>query len=260
MPVALWWMIWVTLSSAPGCDSTVHLALTVYSVSYTVDHVEDCKPYTWRNGRTYTQGNAATAATDTVILKNRYDCDSIVQLDFVIHPLTAKLRSNVENFTLDNLDAVLTDISIGGASRVWKFPNGPDQTGVNAYYSIPAEMDGANIILIASSEYGCVDTAKIYIPLNKEHFWVPNAFTPDNPAGNSLFSSVSTKTLRQEMLIYNRRGELVFRCEGVDCAWDGRDMDGNPCVQDAYVYIIRYTNEFEPENTRVLRGTVTLIR
>ena len=251
---------WVTLSSAPGCDSTVHLALTVYSVSYTVDHVEDCKPYTWRNGRTYTQGNAATAATDTVILKNRYDCDSIVQLDFVIHPLTAKLRSNVENFTLDNLDAVLTDISIGGASRVWKFPNGPDQTGVNAYYSIPAEMDGANIILIASSEYGCVDTAKIYIPLNKEHFWVPNAFTPDNPAGNSLFSSVSTKTLRQEMLIYNRRGEMVYRCEGVDCAWDGRDMDGNPCVQDAYVYIIRYTNEFEPENTRVLRGTVTLIR
>ena len=195
-----------------------------------------------------------------MILQNRYGCDSIVQLDFVIHPLTAKLRSNVENFTLDNLDAVLTDISIGGASRVWKFPNGPDQTGVNAYYSIPAEMDGANIILIASSEYGCVDTAKIYIPLNKEHFWVPNAFTPDNPAGNSLFSSVSTKTLRQEMLIYNRRGELVFRCEGVDCAWDGRDMDGNPCVQDAYVYIIRYTNEFEPENTRVLRGTVTLIR
>lgn len=251
---------WVTLSSAPGCDSTVHLALTVYSVSYTVDHVEDCKPYTWRNGRTYTQGNAATAATDTVILQNRYGCDSIVQLDFVIHPLTAKLRSNVENFTLDNLDAVLTDISIGGASRVWKFPNGPDQTGVNAYYSIPAEMDGANIILIASSEYGCVDTAKIYIPLNKEHFWVPNAFTPDNPAGNSLFSSVSTKTLRQEMLIYNRRGEMVYRCEGVDCAWDGRDMDGNPCVQDAYVYIIRYTNEFEPENTRVLRGTVTLIR
>lgn len=250
----------VLLHSAPGCDSLVHLLLTVSSVSHTIDHQEDCKPYTWLNGKTYTTSNVATAATDTIVLKNRYDCDSIVQLELVIHPLTAKLRSDIDHFTLDNLDAVLTDISIGGSSRVWKFPNGPDQTGVNAYYSIPADMEGANIILIASSPYGCVDTAKIYIPLNKEHFWVPNAFTPDNPAGNSLFSSVSTKTLKQEMLIYNRRGELVFRCEGADCAWDGRDFDGNPCVQDAYVYIIRYTNEFEPQNTRVLKGTVTLIR
>lgn len=250
----------VLLHSAPGCDSLVHLLLTVSSVSHTIDHQEDCKPYTWLNGKTYTTSNVATAATDTIVLKNRYDCDSIVQLELVIHPLTAKLRSDIDHFTLDNLDAVLTDISIGGSSRVWKFPNGPDQTGVNAYYSIPADMEGANIILIASSPYGCVDTAKIYIPLNKEHFWVPNAFTPDNPAGNSLFSSVSTKTLKQEMLIYNRRGELVFRCEGADCAWDGRDFDGNPCVQDAYVYIIRYTNEFEPQNTHVLKGTVTLIR
>ncbi len=250
----------VLLHSTPGCDSLVHLKLTVSSVSHTIDHQEDCKPYTWLNGKTYTTSNVATAATDTIVLKNRYDCDSIVQLDLVIHPLTAKLRSDIDHFTLDNLDAVLTDISIGGSSRVWKFPNGPDQTGVNAYYSIPADMEGANIILIASSPYGCVDTAKIYIPLNKEHFWVPNAFTPDNPAGNSLFSSVSTKTLKQEMLIYNRRGELVFRCEGADCAWDGRDFDGNPCVQDAYVYIIRYTNEFEPQNTHVLKGTVTLIR
>lgn len=250
----------VLLHSTPGCDSLVHLKLTVSSVSHTIDHQEDCKPYTWLNGKTYTTSNVATAATDTIVLKNRYDCDSIVQLELVIHPLTAKLRSDIDHFTLDNLDAVLTDISIGGSSRVWKFPNGPDQTGVNAYYSIPADMEGANIILIASSPYGCVDTAKIYIPLNKEHFWVPNAFTPDNPAGNSLFSSVSTKTLKQEMLIYNRRGELVFRCEGADCAWDGRDFDGNPCVQDAYVYIIRYTNEFEPQNTRVLKGTVTLIR
>ena len=250
----------VHLKSTPGCDSTVHMKLTVYDVSHTVDHVMDCKPIVWKNGKTYTTGNAATASQDTVRLTNKYGCDSIVQLDFVIHPLTAKIHSNIENFTLDNLDAVLTDISTGDAGRIWQFPNGPDQTGVNAYYSIPAEMDGAEITMIAQSEYGCLDTAKIYLPLNKEHFWVPNAFTPDNPAGNNVFASVSTKTLNQEMLIYNRRGELVFRCTGVDCGWDGRDMDGNPCIQGAYVYIIRYTNEFEPKNTRVLQGTVTLIR
>lgn len=250
----------VTLESMPGCDSVVHLALTVFDVSYTTDYQSDCKPYRWQNGHVYTVTNTATAERDTVVLANRYGCDSIVQLNFTMHPLTAKLQSDVDHFDLDHLDAVLTDISIGGDSRVWKLPGAEDQTEAVVYYSIPVELDGAEILLIESSPYGCTDTAKIYIPLNKEHFWVPNAFTPDNPAGNNRFSSVSTRTLHQEMIIYNRRGELVFRCEGPDCEWDGRDLDGKPCVQGAYVYIIRYANDFEPEKTRVLHGTVTLIR
>lgn len=250
----------VTLTSSPGCDSTVHLALTVFDVSHTVDYINDCKPITWLNGQTYSQSNTATAASDTIVLKNLYNCDSIVQLQFTLYPLTARLRSNVEQFTFDNLDVELTDISTNGNGRVWKLPSADDQTSPTAYYSIPVELDGAEILLIESSEYGCLDTASIYIPFNKENFWVPNIFTPDNPAGNNTFNSVSSMTLYQEMLIYNRRGELVFRCEGPDCPWDGRDLKGEPCVQGTYVYIIRYTNEFEPKKTKVLKGTVTLLR
>ena len=52
----------------------------------------------------------------------------------------------------------------------------------------------------------------------------------------------------------------MFHCEGIDCSWDGKDMNGEPCVQGAYVYIIRYANEYEPKVTRVIKGTVTLIR
>lgn len=250
----------VTLTSTPGCDSTVHLNLTVFDVSHTIDYINDCKPITWLNGQTYYESNTATMATDTIVLKNLYDCDSVVQLQFTLYPLTARLHSNVEQFTFDNLDVELTDISTNGNGRVWKLPASADQTTPTAYYSIPVEMDGAEILLIESSEYGCLDTATIFIPLNKENFWVPNIFTPDNPAGNNTFGSVSSKTLYQEMLIYNRRGELVFRCEGPDCTWDGRDLDGNPCIQDTYVYIIRYTNEFEPKKTKVRKGTITLLR
>lgn len=252
----------VTLHSQPGCDSTVRLKLTVFDVSLTVESIESCKPIQWRNGKTYSQNNVATAEHDTVVLQNRYGCDSIVQLQFTIHPLTARLESDVDHFTLDNLNATLTDVSIGGNGRRWIFPNGPEQTSATVYYTIPSTEDGANIMMIETSEYGtCVDTAKIYIPLNKEHFWMPNAFMPDNPDDNlNRFGSVSTKTLMQEMLIYNRRGEKVFHCEGIDCSWDGKDMNGEPCVQGAYVYIIRYANEYEPKVTRVIKGTVTLIR
>lgn len=244
------------LRSVPNCDSTVHLSLTVFDISHSIDTINDCKPITWQDSITYSESNY----TASVVLQNKYDCDSVVQLNFTLYPLTARLHSNVDHFSLDNLDAELTDISINGNGGVWKLPGTADQTGTTAYYSIPVEMDGAEIMLIESSEYGCLDTASIYIPLNKENFWIPNIFTPDNPNGNNRFGSVSTKTLMEELLIYNRRGELVFRCNEPDCTWDGRDLNGEPCVQGAYVYVIRYSNEFEPKKTNVKKGTVMLIR
>lgn len=258
----------VNLHSVPGCDSTVRLELTVYGVSHTVEHISDCKPYTWRNGRTYSASNTATAARDTVVEHNRYGCDSIIGLDFVIHPLTARIHSDVSEFTLDNLDAVLTDMSTGGDSRRWLLPT-IDADGDSAtttltdptvYYTIPAELDGATIWLIDSSRYGCTDSASVYIPLSKENFWVPNAFMPGSEGDNSLFGSVSRQTVRQEMYIYNREGLLVYHCSGVDCRWDGRDANGNPCPQGSYAYVIKYNNHIAPNLTHVRRGSVTLIR
>ena len=250
----------ITLHSAPGCDSVVHLDLTVYDVSLTIDHISDCKPITWLNGKTYSTSNSSTAQADTILLHNRYGCDSIVRLDFTIHPLTAILSSSLEYFDYDHIDVELTDISVGGDTRVWHFPTGADQTAATAYYSIPVNLDSADIKLIAHSPYGCLDSTHIVIPFNKETFWMPNAFTPDNPAGNTTFGSVSTKTVQQEMIIYNRYGEMVYCCSGVDCKWDGRNLNGQPCPQGAYAYIIRYTNEYEPQVTKIKKGTVTLIR
>lgn len=250
----------VTLQSSPGCDSVVHLDLTVSSNSLTVDTIVDCKPVKWIDGKWYYSSNTATAEGDTIVLQNQWDCDSVVRLNLTIYPLTAKLTSSVDHFDMNNLDVVLTDISTGGDSRRWILPTGPEQTAEVAYYTIPANYDEADIFLIAHSPYGCVDTAEIVIPLNKEFFWVPNAFTPDNPVGNELFGSVSVGTLTQEMYIYNRWGEQVYYCSGVDCTWDGHDTHGRVCPQGAYVYIIRYTNTFEPKKTQIIKGSVTLIR
>lgn len=253
-------IVFETLQSQPGCDSIVRLKLTVFDVSHTTEYVSDCKPYRWVNGKVYSQNNQQNYDTDTIIRQNQYGCDSIIHLDFTIHPLTAKLTSNLDHFDLDHLDVELTDISIGNDSRVWKFPTAESQTGATAYFTMPVTESEAKIWLIAHSPYGCYDSTSIIIPLNIETFWVPNAFTPENPAGNNIFSSISSKTVQQEMYIYNRFGQMVFHCEGVDCGWDGNDNNGNPCPQGGYVYVIRYTNSFEPDITRIKKGAVTLIR
>ena len=250
----------VNLGSGPGCDSIVRLNLTVFDVSRTVDHQSDCKPYTWRNGVTYTHSNTATYATDIIRDTNRYGCDSIIQLEFTMHPLTARIKSSLEYFDYDNLNVDLTDISIGNESRRWLLPDGTQSNEQYTNYTLPAERDSADIYLIAYSPYGCIDTATIVIPFNRETMWLPNIFTPDDDNGNNLFGSTSINTLEQEMYIFNRQGQMVYHCSGVDCKWDGRRDDGTPCPQGAYVYTIRYTDIFQPKVIKTRKGTVTLIR
>ena len=250
------------LQSVEGCDSIVHLDLKVYDVSYTVDEIFDCRPVTWINGQTYTESNTATAATDTIHLLNEAGCDSIVQLALVIEPMTAAIHSSLEYFDYDHMEVELTDISTGGAGRQWLIPNSDPKTDLTVYYSIPANLDSVNIGMAETSPFGCRDTAWVMLPFRKEVIWMPNIFTPGNPGTerNGLFASHSQHLKYEEMYIYNRRGELVYRCQAVDCPWDGRDMQGRECPQGSYVYLIRYITEYEPHVTHTLKGTVTLIR
>lgn len=250
----------VTLHTIAGCDSVVRLDLTVFDSTRYIDIVDDCKPYLWINGVTYSESNTATFASDTLHLVNQWGCDSVVQLKFTLHPLEARIYSPRDKYDFDHLEALLTDVSIGAGSHIWLLPDGSESQLDELHYNIPVDLDSALIRLVAFSEYGCVDTASLLLLLNKESFWVPNIFMPDNPDGNNRFGSVSIRTLQQQMLIYDRTGRLVFSCDEPDCQWDGRDRQGRPCPQGAYVWVIRYTNQYDPASTHVRKGTVTLLR
>ena len=251
----------VNIPTAVGCDSVVHLDLTVSDISYTIDYVNVCKPYVWQNGRTYTETNTATAAIDTVHLLNVWGCDSTVQLDFTMHPMTPIIDADREFLDFNNLRVILSDVSSGGNGRTWYFPTGDPRTEAVVEYFAPNDVDSVSFIMVETSPYGCIDTAYLTIPFHRNLIWAPNAFTPEDEGdGNHLFHSVSRHLLKQQTLIYNRRGELLFDCVGIDCPWNGTDLNGNKCPQGSYVYIIRYTTEYEPHITQVLKGTVTLIR
>ena len=253
----------VTLTSTAGCDSVMRLNLTVFGVDHLVDTVTRCEPYTWpKNGVTYNRTNSSTFATDTVHEQNQYGCDNIRHLQFTLHALTPRIKSDLDFFDYDHLSVNLMDISIGNDRRLWLLPDGRREESRDVVYTLDpeADIDTANINLIAYSPYGCVDTALLQLPFFKETMWLPNAFTPSDPDRNNRFGSRSVNTKVQEMYIYNRRGELVYQCEGEDCTWDGRRSDGTLCPQDAYVYLIRYTDRFQTDKIRVKKGTVTLIR
>ena len=252
---------WVNLPTTVGCDSIVHLDLTVSDLSHHVEVVNVCKPYTWLNGHTYTETNTATFDTDTLHLQNIWGCDSILQLDFTMHSMTPLIDVDRDYIDYNNLNLVFTDVSIGGNGRTWYFSDGPSQQGVTALYTAPDNVDSVTVMMVETSAYGCIDTAYATVPFRHDLVWMPNTFVPDNEDGRTdSFHSVSQRLVKEQMLIYNRFGVLVFQCDGIDCPWDGNDLDGNPCPVGAYVYLVRYITEYEPNVTYTLKGAVTLIR
>lgn len=240
------------------CDSIVRLNLKVSDTMSTPQYVDTCDSFTWRNGKTYTTNNN----TDTIVLHTALaGCDSIIRLHLRIHPYEAAIKVDPEFATLDQLDIELTDISTGTNDRTWVMPDGSQNTSESVLYTMPFEADSAVFWLYAKSAKGdCLDTARVMVPMQRETFWVPNILLPDDAAGNNIFRISTTQAQDLECYIYNRQGQLVGHFEGIEGSWDCRDLNGNPVPQGSYVYVIRYTTVWHPEQTMVRRGTITLIR
>ncbi len=241
-----------------NCDSVLHLHLKISDTMSTPHYVDTCDSFTWRNGKTYTTNNN----TDTIVLHTALaGCDSIIRLHLRIHPYEAAIKVDPEFATLDQLDIELTDISTGTNERTWVMPDGSQSTSESVLYTMPFEADSAVFWLYAKSAKGdCLDTARVMVPMQRETFWVPNILLPDDAAGNNIFRISTTQAQDLECYIYNRQGQLVGHFEGIEGSWDCRDLNGNPVPQGSYVYVIRYTTVWHPEQTMVRRGTITLIR
>ena len=118
-----------------------------------------------------------------------------------------------------------------------------------------------NIILIAETEFGCLDTAsKIFTP--PLLFYVPNTFTPDGDEFNNTFIPVFSNINKVEsihLLIYNRWGEIVFESKNIDFGWDGTYK--NRKAQDGtYTWELIFTDNSCIGKKEHLYGHVNLIR
>ena len=95
-------------------------------------------------------------------------------------------------------------------------------------------------------------------PEDSSAIWVPNAFTPAEN-GNNMFRVFGNDIIKMHVYIFNRWGNYVTDFDGLTESWDGTH-NGEPCKEDAYVYLIEYTTKAMPKCKARKVGAVTLIR
>lgn len=86
---------------------------------------------------------------------------------------------------------------------------------------------------------------------------IPNAFTPNGDGFNDTwrFGGLSSALERNEVLIFDKRGQLVYRMQNYRAQWDGRDLNGNILPEDDYFWVFR-----TPNAAGVITGNVNLQR
>lgn len=140
----------------------------------------------------------------------------------------------------------------------WFPPEG--LSNVNIANPIASPNVRTRYFVTASTENGCtvVDSIDILMDLGYV-FDVPNAFTPGNDfSGNSAFKILKRGDVTlEQMVIFNRWGELVFQTSDINEAWDGT-FKGTP--QPLGVYVYQIVGVLADGQRVTLNGNVTLIR
>ena len=246
----------ISLKTTHGCDSTIHLHLTIRP-SHQVDIYDTIcinTSYTFGDD-TYSQsGDYAYPAL------NQYGCDSltILHLGILAGNLKAKIHAIPTVATADRPHVTLYDQSTYVDHRLWAIG---DQTSTerSLTYTFPGDVDSVEVHLTAYSVEGCSDTTTTMLHIDRATIYLPNAFTPTQET-NRTWHPVHLQLTELEIWIYNRHGFLVRHLEGTDAQWDGTDENGTPMPQGAYVYNLTYRTLHAPNQLQRRTGTITLIR
>ena len=132
------------------------------------------------------------------------------------------------------------------------------------------------VILIAYSKDNCIDSSfkTIFIPEYFSGLYIPNAFTPDLNNAASKFKPAGLELKEYSIKVYTKWGKLVWQStellDGKPIGeWNGLDIEGNPCIQGSYVWIVDkaiftdgkpWNGQMSSNNIPQSSGNVTLIR
>lgn len=167
--------------------------------------------------------------------------------------------------TLSELDpeTTMNNSSTGAVTYEWDLGDGTfsdEEEPIHIYPVVPVQ--NYTVELIATSDYGCTDTATAIIVINEELiYYIPNTFTPDGDEFNNTFQPIFTSGFDPfdfNMVLFNRWGEVVFETNDAKVGWDGT-YHGESVKEGTYNWKIEFKKSTSDERVTIV-GHVTILR
>ena len=135
-----------------------------------------------------------------------------------------------------------------------------EENPIHEYFT--SLLDEFNISLIATSEFGCIDSlTRTFKVREKLIYYVPNSFTPNGDELNNTFFPIFTSGFEPNsyhLTVYNRWGQIIFESLDYRVGWDGTFK--NKMVEEGvYQWKIEFDTKLNQER-KVIHGHVSLLK
>jgi gliding motility-associated-like protein len=139
----------------------------------------------------------------------------------------------------------------------WEINTQQVSTAPTCTYTLEDYFQPLTVSLTVTNSDGCSDERKAKVFQPADLLYVPNTFTPDGNASNSVFKPVDYFGLIREFKIYNRWGETVWSETSDVEGWDG-SFQGKPAPEGVYTWVI--TMAVRGVVSKEIQGHVALVR
>lgn len=205
-----------------GCDSIVHLHLTLGRSAASDTTAEACGIYSW-----YEHKNILNSCENlTHVFATPTGCDSTVTLHLTIFPIPEVCFNY---YTLDDsyeVESVLhfEECSPDMVNYHWNMGNS-DEFEDPAFDYIYHSAGTYRVTLRVTDENGCsAEKQHIVVIKNPEmQIYIPSSFTPNQDGLNDVLKPAGLYITDENYLfvIHNRWGEVVFKTTDPEQGWDG---------------------------------------
>jgi gliding motility-associated-like protein len=163
------------------------------------------------------------------------------------------VNAGADKIIIENYSAILNPIASGqGLKILWSPANYLDFATILNPTCTP-KTDITYTITVVDNN-GCSAADDLSIKVLKMPV-IPNVFTPNNDGINDSWQVKYLAGFTDcSVEIYNRYGQLIYRCTGYNNPWNGT-VNGKPVPAATYYYIINLKNNLKP-----LSGFVDIVR
>jgi gliding motility-associated-like protein len=156
---------------------------------------------------------------------------------------------------------LIVNLSNTGTGKINKWTFGDKQRAENSNNPVHVfETPGVYIVMLTStSADGRVSTDSVKVKVTgNSSILIPNSFSPNGDGKEDLFAFNSQFIANMEVIIFDKKGRTIYKCNGINCKWDGKNQQGKLSQEGIYYYIINAEGTDGKKYDQ--KGSIQLIR
>lgn len=263
----------VTVSSSDGCTSISTISITQPpAISMNCGAMdENCN---YQDGIAYAQASGG-AGGFTYAWSNASAADTLFGLSAGTYSVTITDQNGcvetcavVVNTTATAAADAGIDVTIeegqstalsGSGGVIYSWQPADDVSCSTCATTITTPSVTTTFVLTVTDSAGCVDmdTIVVTVEIPCDDIFVPNAFSPNGDGQNDVLFVRGTCIQSFTFSVFNRWGELVFKCSDQTIGWDGT-WRGEACENAVFTYTV--TGVLTDGDLFEKKGNVSVVR